>query len=76
MRTRAGQVDRGDQLPVPQDGVSMGVSPGRRCKSLSRMRRSPVLPVTTTEASSAAIATAMSDGCTATQPADAPRIAW
>ena len=53
-----------------------GVSPGRRWKSAIGTLRSPFGPERRTVASSAARATAMSDGLVAMQSGLAPRMAW
>ncbi len=52
-----------------------GVSPGRRWNSSKGIVRSPIGPCTCTVASSAASATAASEGCTAMQWSLVPRMA-
>ena len=71
------QLDRGDELPRTQLGVALRLVTGQavqpRHGDRAGRRRGPRRGRV---ASSAASATAMSDGCVATQASECPRIAW
>ena len=76
-RARMGRdLDRGDQLARPEGLFAVGVLPGRSRKSAKGRCAPRPGPSRCTRASSAAKATATSEGWVATQCSEVPRIAW